>query len=41
MKAVAGSMGYGTATALPKAFKQRYAAAPRDRRRAGPLQHDP
>ena len=40
LKAVADSVGYGSATALSKAFKQRYGVAPRDWRRADHLQHD-
>jgi AraC-like DNA-binding protein len=40
LKAVAESVGYGSATALSKAFKQRYGVAPRDWRRADQGQHD-
>ncbi|MCP5272037.1 MAG: AraC family transcriptional regulator [Burkholderiaceae bacterium] len=34
LKEVADAVGYGSATALSKAFKQRYGVAPRDWRRA-------
>ncbi|ABM97209.1 AraC family transcriptional regulator [Methylibium petroleiphilum] len=34
LKGVADAVGYGSATALSKAFKQRYGVAPRDWRRA-------
>jgi AraC-like DNA-binding protein len=39
LKAVADAVGYGSATALSKAFKQRYGVAPRDWRKADQGQH--
>ena len=40
LKAVADAVGYGSATALSNAFKQRYGVAPRDWRKADQGQHE-
>jgi AraC-like DNA-binding protein len=40
LKAVADAVGYGSATALSKAFKQRYGVAPRDWRKSDQGQHE-